>query len=215
MKKKSGQSLLKKLRESFTTSIRRETSGVAIPFIAFGAALNLSLGQIAGILKLPVYLDSIGTVLVAILCGPWAAVIAGAVANTAASMTFSPPSVFFVPTVAVIGVFTGIAARKGLFRKWYTALPGGVVQGILAAAVSAPISAYLFSGITLSGMDFLVMFFRAKGATILLSTFLQGLVADPLDKALTYVLAWFIVKQLPHRMVIRFPRHENVLPASE
>jgi energy-coupling factor transport system substrate-specific component len=206
---------LKKLRERFTTSIRKETSGVAIPFIAFGAALNLSLGQIVGLLKLPVYLDSIGTVLVAILCGPWAAIISGAVANTVGSITFSPPSVFFIPTVVVIGIFTGIMARKGIFRRWYTALPAGVVQGILAAALSAPISAYLFSGITLSGMDFLVMFFRARGETILLSTFLQGLVADPLDKALTYTLAWFIVKQLPRRLVIRFPRYENVLPASE
>jgi energy-coupling factor transport system substrate-specific component len=206
---------LKKLRERFTTLIRKETSGVAIPFIAFGAALNLSLGQIAGLLKLPVYLDSIGTVLVAILCGPWAAIISGAVANTVGSITFSPPSVFFIPTVVVIGVFTGIMATKGIFRRWYTALPAGIVQGILAAAVSAPISAYLFSGITLSGMDFLVMFFRAQGESILLSTFLQGLVADPLDKALTYTLAWFIVKQLPRRIIIRFPRYENVFPASE
>jgi energy-coupling factor transport system substrate-specific component len=88
------------------------------------------------------------------------------------------------------------------------------VQGLLAATVSAPISAYLFSGITLSGMDFLVMFFRAEGKSILLSTFLQGLVADPLDKAVTYTVAWFIVRRLPHRIVIRFPRYENVLPIS-
>jgi energy-coupling factor transport system substrate-specific component len=206
---------MKNVLESFRTSIRKETSGVSIPFIAFGAALNLSLGQIAGLLKLPVYLDSIGTVLVAVLCGPWAAVIAGSVANTIGSITFSPPSVFFIPTVIVIGAFTGIVARHGVFRKWYTALPAGVIQGLLAAAVSAPISAYLFSGITLSGMDFLVMFFRAEGKSILLSTFLQGLIADPLDKAITYTAAWVIVRQLPHRIVIRFPRYENVFPSSD
>ena len=205
---------MNKLLESVRNSIRRETSGAAIPFIAFGAALNLSLGQIAGLLKLPVYLDSIGTVLVAVLCGPWAAVISGSIANTIGSITFSPPSVFFIPTVLIIGVFTGIVAKHGAFRRWYTAFPLGVVQGLLAATVSAPISAYLFSGITLSGMDFLVMFFRATGKSILLSTFLQGLVADPLDKAVTYTVAWFIVRRLPRRIVIRFPRYENVLPVS-
>lgn len=206
---------LKNLSEAIRSSIKKETSGVAIPFIAFGAALNLSLGQLVGLVKLPLYLDSIGTVLVAILCGPWAGVIAGSVANIVSSLMFSPPSVFFIPTVMVIGAFTGLWAKRGLFRKWYTALPGGVLQGVLAAIVSAPISANLFSGITLSGMDFLVMFFRAEGKSILLSTFLQGLVADPLDKTLTYLLAFLIVKRLPRSLVIRFPRHENIIPASE
>ncbi|MEK6571873.1 MAG: ECF transporter S component [Bacteroidota bacterium] len=204
-----------KVLERIKSSIKKETSGVAIPFIAFGAALNLSLGQFAGLIKLPVYLDSLGTVLVAILCGPWAGVIAGSVANTTASIMFSPPSVFFIPTVAVIGAFTGMWARRGFFRKWYTALPGGILQGVLAAIVSAPISAYLFSGITLSGMDFLVIYFRAVGKSILESTFLQGLAADPVDKMLTYLVAFLIVKRLPHRLVIRFPRYENIVPVSE
>ncbi len=201
--------------ESAKNSIKRETSGVAIPFIAFGAALNLSFGQVVGLLKLPLYLDSLGTVLVAILCGPWAGVIAGCVANTTASIMFSPPMLFFIPTVAVIGAFTGIWARRGFFRKWYTVLAGGILQGILAAIVSAPISAYLFSGITMGGTDFLVMYFRYVGKSILESTFLQGLAADPVDKTITYLVAFLIVRRLPHRLVIRFPRYENILPTSD
>lgn len=206
---------LKKVLDAIRSSIKKETSGVAIPFIAFGAALNLSLGQLVGLIKLPLYLDSIGTVLVAILCGPWAAIIAGSVANIVSSIMFSPPSVFFIPTVAVIGAFTGFWAKRGFFRRWYTAVAGGVLQGILAAVVSAPISAYLFSGVTLSGMDFLVIYFRHVGKTILESTFLQGLASDPVDKALTYLVAFLVVQRLPYRLVIRFPRHENILRASE
>jgi energy-coupling factor transport system substrate-specific component len=205
---------LTKIIERLRHSIKQETSGVAIPFIAFGAALNLSVGQLVGLVKLPLYLDSIGTVLVAILCGPWAAMIAGSVANTASSVMFSPPSIFFIPTVAVIGAFTGFWARRGYFRNWYTVLLGGVIQGILAAIISAPISAYLFSGITLSGMDFLVMYFRAVGKTILESTFLQGLAADPVDKTVTYFIAYVVASRLPRRLILRFPRHENIIPSS-
>ncbi len=193
------------------SSIKHETSGIAIPFIAFGAALNLSLGQLTALIKLPFYFDSIGTVLVAVLCGPWAAILAGSVANIVSSFMFSPTWVFFIPTVIAIGAFTGFWGRRGFFRRWYTAVPGGLVQGIIAAVISAPISAYLFSGITLGGTDFLVIYFRAVGKSILESTFLQGLASDPVDKMLTYLIAFLILKRLPYRLLIRFPRHENIL----
>ena len=38
--------------------------------IALGAALNVSIGTIVYLIKLPVYLDSIGTILVALLLAP-------------------------------------------------------------------------------------------------------------------------------------------------
>ncbi len=204
-----------KIVEGIKNSIKRETSGVAIPFIAFGAALNLSLGQLTGLLKLPLYLDSLGTVLVAVLCGPWAGVLAGIVANTTASVLFSPPMLFFIPTVLLIGAFSGFWAKRGFFQKWYLVLAGGILQGILAALVSAPISAYLFSGVTLGGTDFLVMYFRAIGKSLLESTLLQGLATDPVDKTITYLIVFLVIRRLPHRLVIRFPRCENVLPASD
>jgi energy-coupling factor transport system substrate-specific component len=206
---------LGKLLERIRTSIQRETSGVAIPLIAFGAALNLSLGQVTGLLKIPLYLDSLGTVLVAVLCGPWAGVLTGIVANTSASILFSPPSLFFIPTVLVIGAFSGFWAKRGFFQKWYAVLPGGILQGILAALISAPISAYLFSGVTLGGTDFLVMYFRAIGKTLLQSTLLQGLAADPIDKTITYLIVFLVIKKLPNRLLIRFPRYENVIPSTD
>ena len=45
-------------------------------------ALNIAVGQIVVLLKLPVFLDSIGTVLVGIICGPWAGALTGALSNT-------------------------------------------------------------------------------------------------------------------------------------
>ncbi|HKG53288.1 MAG TPA: hypothetical protein VKB04_03430, partial [Anaerolineales bacterium] len=50
--------------------------------IPVAIAINITIGQIVVLLKLPVYLDSIGTVLVAVLCGPWAGAVTGALSNT-------------------------------------------------------------------------------------------------------------------------------------
>ena len=54
--------MLEKIKNNFNTQ-----TWVLIP-IAIG--INIAVGQIVLVLKLPVFLDSIGTVMVAALCGP-------------------------------------------------------------------------------------------------------------------------------------------------
>lgn len=199
--------MLRSLRQQ----IAREIAGPSLPFIAFGIALNLTIGHITTALKIPLYLDSIGTVLTAVLIGPWAAILAGVFSNLFASALGSPTMIFFIPVMVVIGAFTGIVARLGWFRKWYLVVPGGLAQGVLAAVASAPISAYLFSGMTMAGTDLLVIYFRSMGNSILQSVFYQGLTSDPADKTLTYLIVFFVVRNLPRQLLSRFPGSSNIL----
>jgi energy-coupling factor transport system substrate-specific component len=195
---------------SIRRRIAEEMAGAALPFVAFCIALNLTVGQITALLKIPIYLDSIGTVLVAVLVGPWSAVICGSFANLLASAFGNPSMMFFIPVVVVIGAFTGYLARRGWFRRWYLVVPGGILQGVLAAIVSAPISAYLFSGVMMAGTDFLVMYFRSMGNTLLNSVFYQGLASDPVDKLVTYLLVFFLTRSLPRRLVSRLRGASNI-----
>jgi energy-coupling factor transport system substrate-specific component len=190
--------------------IAEEMTGAALPFIAFCIALNLTAGQITAALKIPLYLDSIGTVLVAVLIGPWSAVICGSAANLLAAAFGNPSMIFFIPVVVVIGAFTGFIARRGWFRKWYLVVVGGILQGIMAALVSAPISAYLFSGVMMAGTDFLVLYFRSVGNTILNSVIYQGLTSDPADKVVSYLIVFFLTKNLPQRLLSRLRGAANV-----
>ena len=192
---------MKTLREQF----KRELSGPSLPLVAFCVALNLLAGQITGLLKIPVYLDSIGTVLAAVLAGPFAAVVCGCLSNIMAATLGNPTMMFFIPPMVSIGLFAGLIARLGWFRKLSLCFVGGILQGILAAALSAPISAQLFSGTTMGGADFLVIFFRSRGFSIFESTLLQGLLMDPIDKVLTFILVYFLTRNLPERLVTRFP----------
>jgi energy-coupling factor transport system substrate-specific component len=190
--------------------IAEEMTGAALPFVAFCIALNLTAGQITAALKIPLYLDSIGTILVAVLIGPWSAVICGSAANLLAATLGNPSMIFFIPVVAVIGAFTGFLARLGWFRKWYLVALGGLLQGILAAAVSAPISAYLFSGVMMAGTDFLVLYFRSVGNTLLNSVLYQGLTSDPADKLVSYLIVFFLTRNLPQRLLSRLRGASNL-----
>ncbi len=194
------------IREQF----QQEITGPGLPFVAFCIALNLSAGQLASLLKLPIYLDSVGTVLVAVLCGPWSAMVAGVLSNVLASAFGNPAMMFFSPVMIVIGGFTGILARLGWFRHWYLVPLGGALQGVLAAVVSAPIATYLFSGVMLTGTDVLVLYFRSVGNSILQSVFYQGLSSDPVDKIITYVLVYLLCRNLPLRVMQRFRGGNNI-----
>jgi energy-coupling factor transport system substrate-specific component len=183
-----------------------------LPFIGFCVALNLTVGQITAFLKLPVYLDSVGTVLLAVLSGPLSAIVAGSFANLIAAASGNPPMAFFIPVIVIIGGFTGIVARLGFFKRWYSALAGGLLLGIPAAALSSLISAYVFGGVTIGAADFLVLFFRSQGFTLYQSTLLQAFIMDPLDKMLTYIVVFVLVRNLPVRILQRFPGAANIRP---
>jgi hypothetical protein len=87
-----------------------------------GIALNIVLGAaVANALKIPIYLDSIGTILVGVLCGPVAGALTGGLANILWSYVIpppfqSPPAAAFAITAVAIGVLAGLAGRAGILR---------------------------------------------------------------------------------------------------
>jgi energy-coupling factor transport system substrate-specific component len=176
-----------------------------IAMIPVAIALNIVVGQLVSILGLPVYLDSIGTVLVAALAGPAAGVVTGILTNVIWGLTLSPLALPFAVVQVVIGVMAGYAARYGMFRRFYLAPIAGAITGIVAAVISAPIAAFIFGGATGGGTGALVGAFQAMGQSLLGATTLQGLLSDPLDKAITFTIVVVILAALPSRFRQRFP----------
>ena len=81
-------------------------------------AINIVLGTaVASALKIPIYLDSVGTVLVAALAGPLAGAATGFLTNVVWTYLAPPPfqSPFAVP-FAVVAVAVGLLA--GTFARW-------------------------------------------------------------------------------------------------
>lgn len=264
------------------TSRRGGLSSTALALIPLAIAINIAVGQIVQTLKLPLYLDSIGTVLVGALLGPWVGLLTGALANVIWTLTGLPnsgPAINFAYVAAVIGLIAGFAGRFGLFQRqsprWLSALVGGIFvfaltlfilmfanrnpdpdafppfpsaaeliqryaivfvvttilglaagyfvlqragyagivglfTGIVAAILSAPMAAIVFGGVTGAGTDLLVAAFRASGASILESTFAQGVVSDPFDKMTSFLIVWLIIQSLPRRLLARFPNTRPV-----
>jgi hypothetical protein len=252
-------------------------NSTALALIPLAIAINIAGGQLIKTLRLPIYLDSIGTVLTGVLLGPWIGLITGLLSNTIWTLSgLDAYAMTFAPVAGVIGLIAGFASRLGAFRAgsprilsavigaiflfalslfvvtFVNATPNpdgslafpvaadlfanttnviifvvaliagaalgylvirdagyagvaGLLTGLIAAVVSAPIAAYVFGGVTGSGTDVLVAAFQASGAGILASAFAQGTVSDPFDKLTSFMVVWLIVQSLPNRLLQRFP----------
>ena len=248
-------------------------------------AINIVLGYtVQTVLKLPVYLDSIGTILVGVLAGPIAGALTGILANLIwqyapgiGGGTIGP----FAITAGVIGLLAGLWGSLGVYRSrpatgtqlgiaaviagalvvllvipilnnpaytdpniggypdWvftaavaiaviaaivvaafiylrrdlagFAVAVAGVITGICAALVSAPISAIAFGGVTGGGTDLIVAALRQGGSDVFNASLGQGLFSDPIDKTITSFVVFIILASLSPRMVARFPLGERIV----
>lgn len=191
---------------SFTQRIKADFSTMAITLIPVGIVLNIVVGQITGMLTLPIFLDSIGTMLVALLAGPWVGGLTGLLSNLLWGLISSPTAAAFAPVAMVIGIVAGLLAQVGLFRQWWQAILSGAIIAIALAFVAVPIRTYLFGGVTGSGADFITGYLLAVGRSLFGAVIITVITSNLLDKIVTALLAWVIVKGLAGRFMARFPR---------
>ena len=169
-------------------------------------ALNITVGQIVGTLTpIPLYLDSIGSVLVGVLAGPAAGALTGVLGNLIWGVTINPTVIAFTAGAAFVGAAAGWAARLGAFRAAWSAVIAGAIVGVPSGALGAPVAAFLFGGGLGVGTGSIVATLQAAGLEMLNATTVQSLASDTADKALIFLLAFLVLRTLPRRIVGRYP----------
>ena len=109
-----------------------------------------------------------------------AGAITGVLSNIVWAIIFSDPTVApFAIVAGLIGLFAGIAGSRGAFKSILWTIVAGIITGIMAALVSAPIAYYVFGGVTGGGTDLIVAAFQSMGASVLQASLGQGIVSDP------------------------------------
>ena len=112
-------------------TIKDDFTLLAILLIPIAIAINFICVNLALALKLPLYLDSIGTYLVGMLAGPWVALVTGFLSITINAV--SDPTLFpYALLAGLMGMVVGFFAKKGLF----TSVPGMVFSGLVVALCS-------------------------------------------------------------------------------
>jgi pheromone shutdown protein TraB len=136
------------------------------------------------------------------------------VSSTVAVATFvatallaNPFNFWFIGTGVASALYGSLVVRgnitellTGSASSWRFAgklLLFGIGWGIVAAIVSAPVTAYVFGGVTGVGTTLIVAFFVKAGNQIINAVLLTGLSAEPVDKTLSLLLAVVIARSTP------------------
>ena len=125
-----------------------------ITFMSIAVVINIVGAFVATSLKLPIFIDTIGTFLSAFLFGPIGGVLTGLVTSLINGLTFDPYSLYFMPVQIIIGFMAGLCYRKNLFKGKAIVL-GIVIVTVIGSFVASLISAFVFGGITSSGTSFI------------------------------------------------------------
>jgi len=191
-------------------SIKKDFNTMTWVLIPVAIAINVVMGQIVVLLKLPVYLDSVGTMLVAVLCGPWAGALTGTLANVIWGLVIDPNALPWFPVALFIGFVTGWCAISGLFKSWWKVIITGFLVALTAALVSTPIAVYLYGGISASGSSLITAYLIQTGRDMVSAVLSTNFLVEPVDKITTALLAFAIIQGLSKRYLARFPRPGNV-----
>lgn len=152
--------------------------------------MNGTLGWIIAKLDLPAYLDTVGTVFIAVVAGPWVGALAGVLNNLILGI-FSPNFIPYWSVALFIGLVAGFCANAGMFKIWWKVVLAGVFIAIVAAILSALVALRLYGEMTSGALYFLLQ--------------------EPVDKITTAMIVFVIIQVLPKQIVSLLPRPENVV----
>ena len=178
---------------------REESSIISVRkmcVIALAIVLNVIGGQIALMLHLPIYLDSIGTIMIAMLYGPVYGMLPPLLYGLVMGFTLDIYSLYFMPVGLMLGLMTGLVSKYFSLKKWRM-IPGAMLITIPGTIVSSIITAVLFGGITSSGSTVIVQVLNKAGLGLTASVFIVQILTDYLDRLLSLVIVTYLLHVIP------------------
>ena len=166
----------------------------------------------ASFLKLPLWLDSIGTCIGGCLGGPIIGGLCGAANNIIYGLTTGDNiTLIYALTSLGIGIAVGIMARLGYMKSFGKALLTSVVAGLVAVVISTPLNVIFWGGTTGNVWgDALFAATQAANMPVFLGSFLDEVVVDVPDKIITLVIVFFILKGLPDKLTTLYENNDEV-----
>lgn len=165
-----------------------------ISFISIAIAINLVGANLALFLRLPIYLDTIGTLLIAVILGPWYAASTAFLSALINWMTTDIFSLYYSPVAIVVAIITGILIKRNckpsslLWKSLIISLPGTIIASV--------ITVILFKGITSSGSSIIAQFLHGIGLDMTSSLIFVQVGTDYMDRLISLILVFSTITLL-------------------
>ncbi|OUP37908.1 ECF transporter S component [Olsenella sp. An188] len=185
------------LKSQFTTK-----SLVLIP-IAVG--INLVGGTLCSMLKLPLFLDTIGTLIVATLSGPWVAALTGLITNVFLAIVANPVNLPYAVVSVLVGLTAGYLAKAGLFNKIWGVVVIWLAVTLVNSVSASLITTFVFGGATgINGTSVLTAALIVAMQDVLVSVLSSSFIESLIDKGISVLIAYLIWRKIPRRFISQY-----------
>lgn len=164
-------------------------------------AINVVVGQIALQLKLPLYMDAIGTTILSAVMGPWVGAVSGLLSSFITALIGGNllDTLFGLCNVST-ALIVGFMVRYGKFKKWYHFAICLFLVSVFNAALGTPIGVVVYGGIQGSGLDIAVAALLATGQDLMSSRFWASLPTNLIDKGIALLITYLVLLRLPEKL---------------
>lgn len=166
-----------------------------LAMIAMAICINYIGGQLALALRLPIYLDSVGTILIGALFGPAFGVLPPLISGVLMAFTGDIYSLYFAPVGMILGLTAGFVLKRIhsvgfmlLLSAFLITLPGTIVCAI--------INAILFGGVTSSGSSVIVAALSHTPLGLTGAIFVVQIFTDYLDRVISLALVMILLRKV-------------------
>lgn len=166
-----------------------------IAMVAMAICINYIGGQLALALHLPIYLDSIGTILIGAMFGPAFGVLPPMISGILMAFTGDIYSLYFAPVGMILGLTAGFVLKRIhsvgfmlLLSTFLITLPGTIVCAI--------INAILFGGVTSSGSSAIVAALSHTPLGLTGAIFVVQIFTDYLDRVISLALVMIVLRKV-------------------
>lgn len=156
----------------------KKMTSFRMAIMAIAIAINVVAPFIAMTFQIPIYLDAIGTNLVAMLMGPVEGVIVGVLGSLLCGFTFDPSSIYYAPVQIFNGIAIALLYRKGWIdmKKMFWSM---LIVIIFVSTSSALVTVYVYGGITPSASTYIYLLLnKVMGLAPVPAAFIMQMMTD-------------------------------------
>lgn len=175
----------------------KNTRTKRLVMIALAIAINIAGSKLALFMSLPIYMDSIGTVLASILLGPVAGGTVGFLAGVISGIMGDIYALYFAPSGIIMGVLAGLLLHNkkrtfvsNIWKTFVFVLPGAAVTAITETILFGGVTSAVWTTVAIGALSH--TFF-----SLFLSSFIMQVITDYIDKFVAVTLVSIAYKYIP------------------
>ena len=173
--------------------------------IAGGILINVIGARLALFFRLPLFLDSIGTVLAAALGGYMPGIAVGFLTNVLNGLS-DFTTAYYSSINVLIAICSAYLAGRGAFRRVPRLLPAALALALIGGGLGSILTWFLYGGGIGEGISAPIArsFYESGKLSLFLSQLSADLLIDLIDKLVTVLVAALVLRLVPRRFSDRF-----------